>query len=140
LNACLGIVYGVRYSLALSKDFSAKRFAFGRQLDKTPLHITTLVNIEMVHRAGMQIIFYAAGLLGRSECHDPNTQTYKDDYAVLRFITPIAKAYICKIGVQACNEAMEFLGGQGYMEESGMGRCVRDVQVNTIWEGTTNIL
>jgi alkylation response protein AidB-like acyl-CoA dehydrogenase len=88
----------------------------------------------------MQIVFYAAELLGRSECHDPNTQAYKDDYAVLRFITPIAKAYVCKIGVQACSEAMESLGGQGYMEETGMGRCVRDAQVNTIWEGTTNVL
>ncbi|KAI8890160.1 acyl-CoA dehydrogenase/oxidase C-terminal [Backusella circina FSU 941] len=140
LNACLGVVCGLRRSLAISKDFSLKRFAFNRQLDKTPLHITTLVNIELVYRAGMQIIFYAAELLGRSECHDPNTQSYKDDYAVLRFITPIAKAYVCKIGVDACSEAMESLGGQGYMEETGIGRQLRDAQVNTIWEGTTNVL
>lgn len=64
----------------------------------------------------------------------------KEDAQMLRFLTPIAKGYVCKVGVQAISEAMEALGGQGYMEDTGMGRLLRDAQVNTIWEGTTNVM
>lgn len=105
-------------------------------MDKTPLHITTLAQLELVFRAGAQILFYCVELLGRTECLEQSQK----DASILRFLTPIAKAYVCKIGVNACSEAMEALGGQGYMEEIGIGRQLRDAQVNTIWEGTTNVL
>lgn len=105
-------------------------------MDKTALHITTLAELELIFRAGAQISFYCIELLGRTECVEDNTE----DTAILRFLTPIAKAYVCKIGVNACSEAMEALGGQGYMEDVGIGRQLRDSQVNTIWEGTTNVL
>lgn len=92
--------------------------------------------MELVFRAGVQIAFFATQLLGRTECIIES----KQDAAILRFLTPIAKAYVCKIGVTAITESMEALGGQGYMEEIGIGRQLRDAQVNTIWEGTTNVL
>lgn len=136
IYACLGVVCALRRSLAIAKDFAYKRRAFNSSLDKTPLHITTLAQLELIFRAGAQISFYAIELLGRTEC----VQDSKEDAAILRFLTPIAKAYVCKIGVNACSEAMEALGGQGYMEEIGIGRQLRDAQVNTIWEGTTNVL
>lgn len=132
----MGVVCALRRSLAIAKDFAYKRRAFNNYLDKTPLHITTLAQLELVFRAGAQITFYACQLLGRTEC----IQESKEDAAILRFLTPIAKAYVCKTGVNACSEAMEALGGQGYMEEVGIGRQLRDAQVNTIWEGTTNVL
>lgn len=59
---------------------------------------------------------------------------------MLRFLTPIIKAYGAKVAVGAIGEAMEALGGQGYMEDVGVARQLRDAQVNTIWEGTTNVL
>lgn len=105
-------------------------------MDKTPLHITTLAQLELVFRAGIQIAFFVSQLLGRTEC----IKDSQDDVAILRFLTPIAKAYVCKVGITAVMEAMEALGGQGYMEEIGIGRQLRDAQVNTIWEGTTNVL
>ncbi|CEP09794.1 hypothetical protein [Parasitella parasitica] len=136
IYACLGVVCALRRCLAIAKDFASKRRVFNNSLDKTPLHITTLAQLELIFRAGAQITFYACQLLGRTECIQEN----KEDIAILRFVTPIAKAYVCKIGVNACSEAMEALGGQGYMEEIGIGRQLRDAQVNTIWEGTTNVL
>lgn len=126
----------LRRSLAIAKDFAYKRNAFNNVLHKTPLHITTLAQLELIFRAGSQISFYCIELLGRTEC----LKDSKEDAAILRFLTPIAKAYVCKIGVNAISEAMEALGGQGYMEEIGIGRQLRDAQVNTIWEGTTNVL
>ncbi|KAI9365113.1 acyl-CoA dehydrogenase/oxidase [Pilaira anomala] len=136
IYACLGVVCALRRSLALAKDFATKRHAFNNTLDKTALHITTLAELELIFRAGAQISFYCIELLGRTECVENSTE----DAAILRFLTPIAKAYVCKIGVNACSEAMEALGGQGYMEDVGIGRQLRDSQVNTIWEGTTNVL
>ncbi|KAG0172880.1 hypothetical protein DFQ28_009886 [Apophysomyces sp. BC1034] len=136
IYACMGVVAALRRSLAIAKDYAFKRQAFSRTLDKVPLHITTLAQLELVFRAGAQIVFYEIQLLGRTECLKDRTE----DVQMLRFLTPIAKAYVCKIGVNACSEAMEALGGQGYMEEIGIGRQLRDAQVNTIWEGTTNVL
>jgi hypothetical protein len=71
---------------------------------------------------------------------DENSEQVKSDIKTLRFITPICKSFGCKIGIQAISECMEALGGQGYMEDVGIARAVRDAQVNTIWEGTTNVL
>ncbi|KAG2235107.1 hypothetical protein INT48_002448 [Thamnidium elegans] len=136
IYACLGVACALRRCLAIAKDFAYKRHAFNNTLDKTPLHITTLAELELVFRAGTQISFYCVELLGRTECISES----KQDADILRFLTPIAKAYVCKIGVNACSEAMEALGGQGYMEDVGIGRQLRDAQVNTIWEGTTNVL
>jgi hypothetical protein len=123
----------LRRSLAIAKDFSLKRSVFNQTLDKKPLHITTLAQLELTFRACAQISFYCAHLLGRTECLD-------QDMKLLRLLTPMAKAYVCKMGANAISEAMESLGGQGYMEEIGIGRQLRDAQVNTIWEGTTNVL
>ncbi|CAO3703817.1 unnamed protein product [Rhizopus stolonifer] len=136
IYAALGVVSYLRRSLAISKDYSRKRQAFGKTLDKTPLHVTTLAQLELVHRAGVQIVFYCIELLGLTECG----KATKEDVDLLRLMMPIAKGYVCKMGVIALSETMESLGGQGYMEETGLGRLFRDGQVNTIWEGTTNVM
>ncbi|KAI8394217.1 uncharacterized protein BYT42DRAFT_553726 [Radiomyces spectabilis] len=139
IYAALGVVTGLRRSLAIAKSFASRRQAFGKQLDKLPLHVATLAELEIILRATSQISFYAVALLGRTECL-PDNDERKEDFQMLRFVTPVAKAYVCKIGLNACSEAMEALGGQGYMEEIGVARLLRDAQVNTIWEGTTNVL
>ncbi|KAI8971342.1 hypothetical protein BDB01DRAFT_811454 [Pilobolus umbonatus] len=140
IYACLGVVCGLRRSLVLAKDFALKRQAFNRTLDKTPLHITTLAKLELIFRAGAQIVFYCIELLGCTENTGTTSDQYKKSFAILRFLTPIAKSFVCKIGVDAISESMEALGGQGYMEDVGIARQLRDAQVNTIWEGTTNVL
>lgn len=114
--------------------------AFGKTLSEQPLHVETLVQLELVYRALSQMLFYETVLLGRTECGSSDSQQYKHDSQTLRFITPICKSFGCKIGLQAITECLESLGGQGYMEDVGLARAVRDAQVNTIWEGTTNVL
>jgi alkylation response protein AidB-like acyl-CoA dehydrogenase len=105
-----------------------------------PLHIETMVQLELVFRVLAQMCFYECLLLGRIECGDENSEEIKSNIKTLRFITPICKSFGCKIGLQAITECMEALGGQGYMEDVGIARAVRDAQVNCIWEGTTNVL
>ncbi|KAI8066759.1 acyl-CoA dehydrogenase/oxidase [Gongronella butleri] len=134
--SAIGTVCALRRCLALIKDYARKRESGQRTLDKTPLHITTLAQLELTFRAGLQFSFYTIQLLGRTETR----QDSQEDMEVLRLLTPIAKAYVCKIGTHAIAEAMEAMGGQGYMEEVGLGQALRNSIVNNIWEGTTNVL
>ena len=60
-----------------------------------------------------------------------------------RLLTPIAKYWICKRGSHFAQEAMECLGGNGYVEEGGegiMARIYREMPLNSIWEGAGNIM
>jgi alkylation response protein AidB-like acyl-CoA dehydrogenase len=79
-------------------------------------------------------------MLGRVECPSRDTAAVRDNNALFRILAPVIKLWTAKKCVAAISEAMESLGGQGYMEDVILGRTYRDAQVNTIWEGTTNIL
>lgn len=57
-----------------------------------------------------------------------------------RLFTPAAKFAICKLGIPFVAEAMEVLGGMGYCEESELPRLYREMPVNSIWEGSGNIM
>ncbi|KAJ7028823.1 acyl-CoA dehydrogenase NM domain-like protein [Mycena alexandri] len=62
------------------------------------------------------------------------------EQARLRLLTPALKAFAAMKAVSAMEECMAALGGQGYMEETGMGRIIRDALVEKIWEGTVDVL
>jgi hypothetical protein len=81
--------------------------------------------------------FYVVSLLGKTESPTPETA---DAPLLLRLFTPVLKATLAKTGVAFLSECMECLGGQGYVEEGGIAVHYRDLQVNAIWEGTTNVL
>ena len=59
---------------------------------------------------------------------------------LLRLLTPVAKALTAKESVAVASEGLEFFGGQGYIESTGLPGILRDAQVLPIWEGTTNVL
>jgi putative acyl-CoA dehydrogenase len=62
-----------------------------------------------------------------------------DEAALLRVALPAAKYWVCKRAVAQAAEALECLGGNGYVEESGMPRLYREVPLNSIWEGSGNV-
>jgi hypothetical protein len=64
----------------------------------------------------------------------------EEDELLLRFLIPVCKLYTAKLAVAHVSEGLECFGGQGYMEDTGIARALRDTQVLPIWEGTTNIL
>jgi hypothetical protein len=82
--------------------------------------------------------FLVINLLGKTEV--PTPSTINDARLLLRLLTPILKATVAKTALPFLSECMECLGGQGYVEEGGIGVLYRDTQVNAIWEGTTNVL
>jgi hypothetical protein len=88
-------------------------------------------------RCMTHFVFFVVSLLGKTEVSSVDD---KDTPLLLRLLTPVLKATIAKTGVAFLSECMECLGGQGYVEEGGIAVHYRDLQVNAIWEGTTNVL
>ncbi|MEA5444694.1 acyl-CoA dehydrogenase family protein [Gammaproteobacteria bacterium AB-CW1] len=134
-NACCAAGY-IGRGLMLATDYARKRQAFGRALIDQPLHRETLADLTVEHQAAFQLVFEAARLLGRDECGAIS----EDEAAVLRLLTPVVKLYTGKQAVAACSEVLEAFGGAGYVEDTGLPSLLRDAQVLSIWEGTTNVL
>ncbi|HEX2060473.1 MAG TPA: acyl-CoA dehydrogenase family protein, partial [Thermoanaerobaculia bacterium] len=117
-----------------ARHYIERRQAFGRPVIEFPLAQETFFDIESEHVAAMLLTFEAIDMLGRADAGD------QDCARMLRVLTPIVKAVTGKLAVPCVSEAMELVGGNGYIEESPMPRLLRDAQVLPIWEGTTNIL
>jgi len=92
--------------------------------------------MEVEFRGGLQLIFQICLLLGKSEC---KVATESDEH-LIRLLTPLVKLYTAKQSIAVASEAIESFGGVGYMEDSDIPRLLRDAQVTSIWEGTTNVL
>ncbi|KAI9594494.1 hypothetical protein BDF19DRAFT_123924 [Syncephalis fuscata] len=140
MHCAIGVCGGLGRALAISKEYSRVRVAQDKRLVELPLHTRTLADMELTYRAVMQLTYYGLSVLGRVECPGRDSAAVRDDNALFRILAPVIKLWTAKKCIAAISEAMESLGGQGYMEDVGMGRIYRDAQVNTIWEGTTNIL
>jgi len=117
-----------------SRTYIEQRHAFGRPVIEFPLAQETFFDIEAEHVGAMVLTFEAVDALGRADAGDAEAAQ------LLRILTPIVKAVTGKLAVPCVSEAMELIGGNGYIEESPMPRLLRDAQVLPIWEGTTNIL
>ncbi|HKW11092.1 MAG TPA: acyl-CoA dehydrogenase family protein [Gemmatimonadaceae bacterium] len=129
-------VAGMRRATALARDYAARRVAFGKRLLDHPLHAETLAAMELEWRAGFFLAFHVVELLGRQEAGEATN----DQLALLRLLIPVAKLYTAKQAVAVASEAVEAFGGAGYIEDTGIPRLLRDAQVLSIWEGTTNVL
>jgi hypothetical protein len=126
----------MRRGLALARDYARKRVAFGAPLAAKPLHVDTLAGLQAEYEASFQLTFFIAELLGRSE----SGMASADQAAVLRLLTPIAKLTTARQCVATLSEIVESFGGAGYVEDTGIPALLRDAQVYSIWEGTTNVL
>lgn len=134
-NACCAAAT-MRRALVLAEDYASKREAFGRRLADLPLHAETLAEMRCEQRAAMLLVLHLAHLLGRQECA---LSTLAENY-MLRLLVPVAKLYTGKQGIKLVSEALECFGGAGYVEDTGLPVMLRDAQVLSIWEGTTNVL
>ncbi|XP_073410162.1 acyl-CoA dehydrogenase family member 11-like isoform X1 [Dendrobates tinctorius] len=127
---------GMRRVINLAREYASKRFVFGNLIKDHPLHMQTIARMEVQARGAFLLLMEVARLLGLEETNMATVQ----DQNVLRLLTPIAKLYTGKQAVAVISEGLECFGGQGYMEDTGLPTLLRDAQVLTIWEGTTNIL
>lgn len=112
-----------------------QREAFGRVIHDYPMVRETLIDMHVEAEAVLHMCLEASALGGR---FDPGKTTESDE-AYLRILTPLTKIRATRVGLQNAVEAVEMLGGNGYIEDWPMARQLRDAQCHTIWEGTENI-
>ncbi len=134
-NAVAAIA-GMRRAIALASDYAGRRTAFGKKLVEHPLHVETMAQLQLELRASFLLAFRVTELLGKEEC---GTAT-PSELQLLRLLIPVAKLYTAKRAIAVASEALEAFGGAGYIEDTGIPRLLRDAQVLSIWEGTTNVL
>lgn len=134
-NACCAVGY-MRRGIALAKDYSTKRVAFGRPILQHGLHADLLSDLQVRFEASFLMTFHASLLLGKEELKESD----EIESGTLRLLIPLVKLYTAKEGVQIASEVIESFGGAGYVEDTGLPQILRNAQVLAIWEGTTNVL
>ncbi|WP_426146169.1 isovaleryl-CoA dehydrogenase [Polaromonas sp. DSR2-3-2] len=135
LDCALGTSGLMRQALSLALNHTAQRQAFGKLLIQQPLMRNVLADLAIESEAACALSIRLA------RCFDHQEDAHEQ--ALSRLLTPVAKFWICKRGSAFAQEAMECLGGNGYVEEGGegvMARIYREMPVNSIWEGAGNIM
>jgi putative acyl-CoA dehydrogenase len=135
LDCALGTAGLMRHAVALALHHTRQRKAFGKALIEQPLMRNVLADLCLESEAATALALRLARALDRQD--DPFEALMR------RVLTPVAKFWICKRGSALGQEAMECLGGNGYVEEGGAGtmaRIYREMPVNSIWEGAGNIM
>ena len=131
LDCCVGSSGLMRQAVVQAVHHARHRTAFQKKLIDQPLMTNVLADLALESEAATVLTMRLARAYDES-----------DEIALVfrRVVTPAAKFWICKRAPSLTYEAMEVLGGSGYIEESIMPRLYREAPVNSIWEGAGNIM
>ena len=132
LDCALGTAGLMRQALSQALWNSAQRAAFGKLLKDQPLMKNVLADLALESEA--------ATALGLRLARAYDAQSDAHEQALRRVATPAAKFWVCKRGAHFAQEAMEAIGGNGYVEESVLPRIYREMPLNSIWEGAGNVM
>ncbi|WP_440531615.1 isovaleryl-CoA dehydrogenase [Variovorax sp. YR566] len=135
LDCALGTSGLMRQSLGIALNHAMQRKAFGKPLIEQPLMKNVLADLALESEAATALAIRLARAF--------DNQADEHERLMARLLTPVAKFWICKRGSAFAQEAMECLGGNGYVEEGGegvMARIYREMPLNSIWEGAGNIM
>jgi putative acyl-CoA dehydrogenase len=128
-NGSAGIM---RAALSQALHHASHRSAFGQRLVETPLMRNVLADMALEVEAHVALAMRVSGAFDRA------ADEHED--LLRRIITPVAKYWVCKRCPVLVVEAMEVLGGNGYVEDGPMPRLYRQAPLNSIWEGSGNIM
>ena len=136
LDCVIGSSAGMRAALAQARHHTAHRTAFGKRLADQPLMQQVLADLAIESEAATTLMLrlaraYDAVATGAHSDTEP---------AFRRLATAVAKYWVCKRQPPFVAEALECLGGAGYVEESGLPRLFRESPLNGIWEGSGNVI
>jgi len=123
----------MRQALAQALHHTAHRNAFGRALRDQPLMRNVLADLAIESEAATALALRLARAFDASAEDEA-------ERAFARIATAVAKFQVCKRAPGLVAEAMECLGGNGYVEESMLPRLYREAPVNAIWEGSGNVV
>lgn len=128
LDCVFGSTGLMRRAVAEAAHHAAHRAAFGALLAEQPLQRNVLADLCLDAEAA------TATAMRLARAHD------EDDHDFRRLATTVAKYWICKTTPALVGEALECLGGAGYVEESGLPRVFRESPLNSLWEGSGNVI
>jgi len=131
-DCTMGSHGAMRRALSIALYHATRRQAFGKTLIDQPVMRQVLG--QMALRLEGQTAFLLRLARAWESPLDSNEQAYS------RLFTPVAKFSLCQAGIPFVAQAMEVLGGIGYCEESELARLYREMPVNSIWEGSGNIM
>jgi putative acyl-CoA dehydrogenase len=131
LDCALSSAGFIRQAFAQALHYARNRHAFGRALVDQPLMTELLADMALESEAATLLAMDLASRFGSATALDT---------AWRRVMTPVAKFWNCKRAVGLTAEAMEVFGGNGYVETRPMGRLFREAPVNSIWEGSGNVM
>ena len=127
LDCLIGSAASMRWGVTQAVHHARHRSAFGRLLAEQPAMRGVLADLAVESEAATAAAFRIA------RAYD------EEDAPFRRFATAVTKYWVCKRAAPHAAEALECLGGNGYVEESGMPRLLRDSPLNSIWEGSGNV-
>ncbi|MDX1448577.1 MAG: acyl-CoA dehydrogenase family protein, partial [Acidimicrobiia bacterium] len=133
LDCVVGSVGIMRQAVSHAAWHVAHREAFGSKLIDKPLMTNVIADLELEVEAATLMMIRLSGAFDRAAT-DPAEEAFR------RIATPVAKYWVTKRCSEVVREALECLGGNGYVEESVMPRLYRESPLNAIWEGSGNVI
>jgi len=133
LDCVIGSAALIRQAFVQALHHCRHREAFGRLLVDQPLMRNVLTDLALESEAATRLMMRLASAFEGADS-DPLQAAWK------RIVTPAAKFWVCKRALEVTGEAMEVWGGNGYVEEGPMARLYREAPVNSIWEGSGNVM
>ncbi|MBI3522911.1 MAG: isovaleryl-CoA dehydrogenase [Betaproteobacteria bacterium] len=132
LDCALGTAGLMRQSVSQALHHAHHRAAFGKLLIDQPLMKNVLADLAVESEAATALALRLARAF--------DAQSGEAESLLRRVLTPAAKYWVCKRGPAVSAEAMEVLGGNGYVEDGVMARVHRQMPLNSIWEGSGNVM
>ncbi len=133
LDCVIGGAAGMRLGVVAATHHATHRTAFGEHLVDQPLMANVLADLAVESEAATTLAMRLAGATDRALAGDESEAAFR------RLALAASKYWVTKRASAHASEALECLGGNGYVEESGMPRLYRDAPLNSIWEGSGNV-
>lgn len=133
LDCTLGTAALMRHGVHLAAHHANHRSAFGKTLIDQPLMRNVLADLAVESEASTTVALWLAALTDQAEGGDERAGLLR------RIGLAASKYYICKRGPAHAAEALECLGGNGYVEDSRMPRLFRESPIYSVWEGSGNV-
>src|SRR5208282_1777953 len=131
LDTTTAVTGMMRRAVAEAVWHARNRTAFGAPLSHQPAMVNVLADMALESEAATVATMRVARAFDSDRA---------DEAAFRRFALAVTKYWVCKRGAPLAAEALECLGGNGYIEEAPMAQLYRDIQLGTVWEGSGNVI
>jgi putative acyl-CoA dehydrogenase len=140
LDCVIGTAAGMRVAVVNATHHATYRSAFGKKLIDQPLMRNVLADLCVESEASTALAMRLARAYDEAHADADAGEDSSDAQLFKRLATAVGKYWTCKRAPNHAFEALESLGGNGYVEESGMPRLYREAPLASIWEGSGNVM